>query len=104
MVSEALLSGGSANDDWKAIPRGAYGDRRDRLVWQDPRAMVVTRGHWGAKPLTDVGRDRPRPKAVLEKADELDDAAPIIGSLAGQRAQPFRVELDYPTRSFYRSP
>jgi hypothetical protein len=101
MVSEALLkSWGSAHPDW---PRsaGAVGEAKT-LGGMTLETMFVPCARWGAHELHDFGVVSQR-EGVFERSMSSMMTAPILGSLAGNVLEHFRVELDYPNETLYLS-
>jgi predicted aspartyl protease len=101
MVSQALLeSWGTAHADWKRHP-GAFGEAAT-LGGQTLETMFVPKVTWAGHQLVEVG-------VTSQKAGVFEDwmssmmTAPIVGALAGNVLEQFRVELDYPNQKLYVS-
>jgi predicted aspartyl protease len=101
MVSQALLEDwGKAHADWKRH-KGAYGEAAT-LGGQTLETMFIPRVTWGGHALTDVGVVSQQ-AGVFEKWMSSMMVAPIVGSLAGNVLETFRVDLDYPNQKLYLS-
>ena len=101
MVSQALLEDwGKAHADWKRH-KGAYGEAAT-LGGQTLETMFIPTVTWGGHALTDVGVVSQQ-AGVFEKWMSSMMAAPIVGSLAGNVLEEFRVDLDYPNQKLYLS-
>lgn len=101
MVSQALLeSWGTEHADWKRHP-GAFGEAAT-LGGQTLETMFVPRVSWGGHALVDVGVTSQR-VGVFEEWMSSMMTAPIVGALAGNVLEQFRVELDYPNQKVYLS-
>ena len=101
MVSEVLLkSWAGAHPDW---PRqaGAAGEAAT-LGGQALETLTVASARWGTRPLGEFG-------VVSQRAGTFENwmssmmSAPIVGSLAGNVLERFRIELDYPNQTLYVS-
>jgi hypothetical protein len=99
MISEVLLERwGGEHSDWERHP-GAHGEAAT-LGGQTLETMYIPRGLWGPLELTRFG--------VVSQSDGTFErymspmmTSPIIGSLAGNVLEQFRVELDYPNQTLY---
>jgi hypothetical protein len=101
MVSQALLADWSkAHADWKRH-KGAHGEAAT-LGGQALETMFIPAVTWGGHALADVGVVSQQ-TGVFEKWMSSMMAAPIVGSLAGNVLENFRVELDYPNQTLYLS-
>jgi predicted aspartyl protease len=99
MVSEVLLqSWGEAHPDW---PRhtGAYGEAAT-LGGMTLETMFVPTARWGTHELKELGVTSQR-KGTFEKWMSSMTKGPIVGSLAGNVLEHFRVELDYANEMLY---
>jgi len=101
MVSQALLEDwGKKHADWQRH-KGAYGDAAT-LGGQTLETMFIPKVTWGGHALTDVGVTS-QEAGVFEKWMSSMMTAPIVGSLAGNVLEQFRVDLDYPNQQLYLS-
>lgn len=101
MVSAALLADWSkAHADWKRH-KGAHGEAAT-LGGQALETMFIPRVTWGGHALADVGVVSQQ-TGVFEKWMSSMMTAPIVGSLAGNVLEAFRVDLDYPNQTLYLS-
>ena len=99
MVSQALLEAwGTAHGDWKR-QRGAAGDAAT-LGGQTLETMFVPAAKWAGNALAEMGVVSQQ-TGVFEKWMSSMMSAPIVGSLAGNVLEQFRVELDYPGQKLY---
>jgi predicted aspartyl protease len=101
MVSEVLLkSWGGAHPDW---PRqaGAAGEAAT-LGGQALETLTLPGARWGTRALGEFG-------VVSQRAGTFENwmssmmSAPVVGSLAGNVLEHFRIELDYPNQTLYVS-
>jgi predicted aspartyl protease len=101
MVSQALLEDwGKAHTDWKRH-KGAYGEAAT-LGGQTLETMFIPTVNWGGHALAEVGVVSQQ-AGVFEKWMSSMMTAPIVGSLAGNVLEKFRVDLDYPNQKLYLS-
>ncbi len=101
MVSQALLEDwGKEHADWKRH-KGAYGEAAT-LGGQTLETMFIPKVTWGGHELTEVGVVSQQ-AGVFEKWMSSMMTAPIVGALAGNVLEEFRVELDYPNQKLYLS-
>ncbi len=101
MVSEVLLkSWGSAHPDW---PRhsGAVGEAAT-LGGQTLETMFVPGAQWGPHALGELGVVSQK-EGTFERWMSSMMTSPIVGALAGNVLERFRVELDYPNETLYLS-
>ncbi len=99
MVSEVLLkSWGEAHPDWPRHP-GAYGEAKT-LGGMTLETMFVPLARWGGHELKDVGVTSQK-AGTFEKWMSSMTKGPIVGSLAGNVLEGFRVELDYQNEKLY---
>jgi hypothetical protein len=101
MVSELLLkSWGEQHPDW---PRhtGAFGDAQT-LGGMTLETMFVPSGRWGRQALSEFGVTSQR-EGTFERYMSSMMTTPIVGSLAGNVLERFRVELDYANEKLYLS-
>jgi predicted aspartyl protease len=101
MVSQALLeSWGVAHPDWERH-RGAHGEAAT-LGGQTIETMYVDRATWAGNALGRFGVVSQK-AGVFEKLFSSMMTAPIVGALAGNVLEQFRVELDYRGQKLYLS-
>ncbi len=99
MVSEVLLKAwGAAHPDW---PRhaGAVGEART-LGGTTLETMFVGDARWGTRRLQEFGVVSQR-EGTFERYMSSMMTSPIVGSLAGNVLEHFRVELDYANEKLY---
>lgn len=99
MVSEALLkTWGGAHTDWERHS-GAFGDAQ-LLGGQTLETLFLPTARWDGFALDAFGVTSQR-AGTFEKWMSSMMSAPIVGSLAGNVLERFRVELDYPHQMLY---
>lgn len=101
MVSEVRLKAwGEQHADW---PRhtGAFGDAAT-LGGMTLETMFVPSARWGRQLLAEFGVTSQR-EGTFERYMSSMMTAPIVGSLAGNVLERFRVELDYANETLYLS-
>lgn len=101
MVSEVLLkSWGGEHPDW---PRhtGAFGEAAT-LGGQTLETMFVPNAKWGTHVIGVLGVTSQR-EGTFERYMSSMMSKPIVGSLAGNALNRFRVELDYKNEMLYLS-
>jgi hypothetical protein len=101
MVSEVLLKAwGDKHPEWPRHP-GAVGEAQT-LGGQTLETMTIPGATWGAQTLPGFGVVSQR-EGTFEHFMSGMMSAPIVGSLAGNVLERFRVELDYPNQTLYLS-
>ena len=101
MVSEVLLKKwGSEHPDWQRHA-GAFGEAAT-LGGQTLETMFVPSGTWQGHDLGEFGVTSQR-EGTFERYMSGMMTSPIVGSLAGNVLEHFRVELDYPNQKLYLS-
>lgn len=99
MVSQALLqSWGGAHADWERHS-GAFGDAK-LLGGQTLETMFLPTARWDGFALDSFGVTSQR-TGTFEQWMSSMMSAPIVGALAGNVLERFRVELDYPHQMLY---
>jgi hypothetical protein len=101
MVSDALLKRWGANHpDWERHA-GAFGDAAT-LGGQTLETLVVPSARWGPHAIDGLGVTSQR-EGTFERWMSSMMTAPIVGALAGNVLERFRVDLDYPNERLYLS-
>lgn len=102
MISAALLQNwGKAHIDWPRV-RGAFGPANMLMGSIEPKLEMTRVGtmQWGPFKLHGIGAVS-RPVGVYEKWMSRIAGRPVVGSVAGNLLQAFRVDIDYPKGQVY---